>query len=148
MDSFPVTDLVAYFAGEWQLEREIRTADGVPAGEVTGTATFTETDGVLVYLEEGELRWGGYTGPVTRTLHYRPAGPGRAAVHFDHGGFFHDVDLRTGGWTAEHPCRADVYRGEYHVVDAGHWRQEWAVRGPAKDHLIVTTFSRAPASAG
>jgi hypothetical protein len=139
---WPVPDLAAYFGGEWRLDREIRTADGDPAGEVTGTATFTEADGVLVYHEEGELRLGGYTGPVTRALHYRPAGAGRASVHFDHGGFFHDLDLRDGHWTADHPCRADFYRGEYRVADAAHWRQRWAVRGPAKDHVIVTRFSR------
>ena len=141
---FPIADLTGYFAGEWRLDREILTADGEPAGEVAGTATFTEADGALVYFEEGQLRLGGYTGPVSRTLHYRPVGPGRAAVHFDHGGFFHDVDLREGRWSAEHPCRADFYRGEYRVLDAGRWRQEWAVRGPAKDHLIVSRFSRVP----
>lgn len=48
---FPVTDLAAHFGGEWRLDREIRTADGEPAGEVTGTATFTEESGVLVYRE-------------------------------------------------------------------------------------------------
>jgi hypothetical protein len=142
VEYLPVPDLAAYFGGAWRLDREIRTADGAPAGEVAGTATFTEVDGVLVYHEEGELRLGGHTGPVTRTLHYRPVGPGRASVHFDHGGFFHDLDLREGRWTADHPCRADRYRGEFRVTGAAHWRQEWTVRGPAKDHVIVTRFSR------
>jgi hypothetical protein len=72
-----------------------------------------------------------------------PAGGGRAAVHFDHGGFFHDLDLSTGAWATDHPCRDDVYRGEYVVLDAGRWRQEWVVTGPAKDHVITTRFTRA-----
>ena len=138
----PVADLPAHFAGKWLLEREITTADGAPAGEVTGFATFTEDSGVLIYHESGQLRLPAYTGPVTRTLHYRPTGPGRADVHFDHGGFFHEVDLREGRWDTTHPCRDDLYRGSYRVLDADRWRQEWAVRGPAKDHLIVTRFHR------
>lgn len=143
MDCYPVLDLAAHFAGEWRLDREILTAAGEPVGEVTGTATFTEEGGVLVYREVGEMRLGAYTGPVTRTLHYRLAEPGRADVHFDHGGFFHELDLRAGCWETDHPCRADLYHGSYRVLDARRWRQEWAVRGPAKDHLIVTRFSRA-----
>lgn len=141
---FPVADLAAFFDGEWRFDREIRTADGDPAGEVTGVATFTEEDGVLVYREAGELRLATYTGPVTRELHYRPTGPGRADVHFDHGGFFHGLDLRAGHWETDHPCRDDLYHGSYRVVGERRWRQEWAVRGPAKDHLIVTRFSRPP----
>lgn len=72
-----------------------------------------------------------------------PPPPGRADVHFDHGGFFHELDLRAGHWATDHPCRDDLYRGSYEVLDARRWRQEWAVRGPAKDHLIVTRFTRA-----
>ena len=66
MQYWPVPDLAAYFGGVWRLDREIRTADGDPAGEVTGTAAFTQVEGVLVYHEEGELRLGGHVGPVTR----------------------------------------------------------------------------------
>ncbi|WP_290054256.1 DUF6314 family protein [Amycolatopsis solani] len=142
MEYWPVPDLAAHFAGAWRLDREILTAGGEVAGEVTGTATFTEEDGDLVYREAGEMRLGTYTGPVTRTLRYRPTAPGRADVHFDHGGFFHELDLRAGHWATDHPSRADLYRGSYQVLDARRWRQEWAVRGPAKDHLIVTRFTR------
>lgn len=139
---FAITDLAAYFAGAWRLSRDIVAADGQPMGEVTGTATFTWEDAVLVYAETGELRLNGYTGPVSRTLLYHPDGA-RAAVHFDHGGFFHDLDLATGRWRTDHPCRDDLYRGEYRVLDPDHWRQEWVVAGPAKDHVITTRFTRA-----
>ncbi|MFE0024874.1 DUF6314 family protein [Amycolatopsis sp. NPDC059021] len=140
--SLPVPDLAAYLTGTWRLTRDIVTTGGADAGAVTGTATFTPAEDVLIYDEEGELRLGGFVGPVTRTLHYRLARPERADVHFDHGGFFHDLDLSTGRWSTEHPCRADRYHGEFHILDDGHWRQEWTVTGPAKDHVIVSRFAR------
>ncbi|WP_442785151.1 DUF6314 family protein [Amycolatopsis sp. H20-H5] len=144
MELFPVPDLVAYLTGNWRLEREILDASGATTGTVAGSATFVMEDSVLVYREAGTLEMGGYQGPVTRELHYRPDGPGRASVHFDHGGFFHDVDLREGRWDSTHPCRDDVYRGGYRVLAADRWRQEWAVTGPAKDHVLLTWFSRRP----
>ncbi|GAA3566292.1 DUF6314 family protein [Amycolatopsis ultiminotia] len=140
--AFPITDLAGYFAGGWRLEREIAGVDGAAMGRAGGRAVFTLEDGVLVYREDGQMRLGTHTGPFTRTLHYRIAGDGLAAVHFDHGGFFHDLDLTTGEWVAGHPCRDDFYRGSYRVLDRGNWRQEWVVRGPAKDHVITSRFTR------
>ncbi|MGW7536202.1 DUF6314 family protein [Amycolatopsis sp. NPDC054798] len=141
--AFPINDLTGYFSGEWQLVREIVDVDGAAMGEASGRATFTSDDGVLVYHESGELQLGAHRGPFVRTLHYRPSGGPRAAVHFDHGGFFHDLDLATGEWTAEHPCAADWYRGAYRVLDDRRWEQEWVVTGPAKDHVITSRFTRA-----
>ncbi|MFC4082121.1 DUF6314 family protein [Amycolatopsis samaneae] len=143
MDTYlPVPDLAAYFTGTWRLTRDIVTTGGGDAGAVTGTATFTPAEDVLVYVEEGELRLGGYVGPMSRTLHYRLTGLDRAEVHFDHGGFFHDLDLGAGRWSTDHPCRADRYHGEFRVLDDARWQQEWTVTGPAKDHVILTRFVR------
>jgi len=140
--AFPIIDLNGYFSGEWQLAREITAVDGEPIGSATGNATFALEDDVLVYRESGELRLGMHRGPFVRTLHYRLSGGPRAAVHFDHGGFFHDVDLSSGEWTADHPCSADWYRGRYRVEGAERWEQEWVVTGPAKDHVIRSRFTR------
>ncbi|WP_020660594.1 DUF6314 family protein [Amycolatopsis benzoatilytica] len=141
--AFPITDLNGYFSGDWRLARDIAGVDGEALGSAAGCVTFTLEDDVLVYHESGELRLGAHRGPFVRTLHYRPAGGARAAVHFDHGGFFHDVDLTTGEWTADHPCSADWYRGTYLLVDERRWEQEWVVTGPAKDHVITSRFTRA-----
>ena len=140
--AFPIIDLNGYFSGEWRLVREIADADGEAIGTATGRAAFALDADVLIYHESGELQLGAHRGPFVRTLHYRSAGGARAAVHFDHGGFFHDVDLATGEWAADHPCSADWYRGAYRLLDARRWEQEWAVTGPAKDHVITTRFTR------
>ncbi|MBB4682841.1 DUF6314 family protein [Amycolatopsis jiangsuensis] len=146
--AFPLSDLAGYFAGTWRLARDIAGVDGTGLGRASGQATFTLEDEVLVYHEAGQLDLGTHTGPFSRTLHYRITGAGLAAVHFDHGGFFHDLDLTTGEWVAGHPCRADFYRGGYLVLDRRSWRQEWTVRGPAKDHVITSHFTREDAAPG
>lgn len=57
---------------------------------------------------------------------------------------FHDLDLTTGHHVAEHPCAADLYRGEFTVHDEDHWRTVWRVGGPAKDLVLTTDYTREP----
>ncbi|RJQ79318.1 hypothetical protein D5S19_26545 [Amycolatopsis panacis] len=140
--AFPITDLAGYFSGAWLLDRGIAGVGGEELGQAEGRATFALEGAVLVYHEVGQLRLGAHNGPFSRTLRYRITGCGRAAVYFDHGGFFHEIDLTTGEWVAGHPCQADFYRGSYHLHDRRGWRQEWTVRGPAKDHVITSRFTR------
>ncbi|SFB56027.1 hypothetical protein SAMN05216266_11988 [Amycolatopsis marina] len=138
----PVRELAGFLAGNWLVEREIATAADIRIGTFHGTVVVEAVDGELVYREEGVLDLGTHRGPATRVLRYRPTGAARADVHFEHGGYFHDVDLCTGRWQVEHPCRADHYLGEYRVFGSTHWQQRWQVTGPAKDHTIVTDFRR------
>lgn len=144
--AYPVVDFLAYFAGQWHAERDIHGGVGEPDGKFVGTATFTpETDGdgvVLRYFEQGRLRLGEHEGPAHRQLRYHITGHGQADVYFSHGGFFHDVDLRDGQWRSSHPCRDDLYRGEYTVLTADQWELTWQVAGPTKNHTMTTLFDR------
>jgi hypothetical protein len=144
MGLHPVTDLEGYFGGRWVLDREIFDDSGARIGSFAGSATFTTEDVGLVYHEEGILELGRHRAPAHRTLHYRITGPGQAAVHFDYGDFFHELDLREGCWRTSHPCRDDLYRGEYRVLEPDRWQQEWTVAGPTKNHTLITRFVRAP----
>lgn len=137
-----VTDIEAYFVGRWRVDRVIFDASGARIGAFTGSLTFAVDDGVLVYHEDGVLDFGSHRGPATRTLHYAVTGPGQADVHFGYGDFFHEVDLREGSWSTRHPCRDDLYQGEYRIIDADHWQQEWVVAGPTKNHTMSTDFRR------
>ena len=65
-------------------------------------------------------------------------------MRFADGRFFHGLDLRSGRHIADHPCSADLYRGDFTVRDADHWRVVWRVRGPAKDLELVTEYARTP----
>lgn len=140
--AYPVTDLAAYFTGRWGLHREITEESGGELGTFVGSAEFRPEDSVLVYHEQGVLRLGEHRGRAYRTLRYQLGESGRARVYFDYGDFFHDLDLRDGHWSARHPCRDDLYEGEFEVCGPHRWRQRWLVAGPRKNHVLSTVFDR------
>ncbi len=140
---FAVTDVAAYFGGRWELHREITDDAGARLGEFSGRAEFTaRPDDLLIYREDGVLELGAHRGPAQRTLHYQVVGPGQAQVWFDYGDFFHELDLRTGHWRTSHPCRQDLYSGEFGIEGPDRWWQCWRVSGPAKAHTLSTRFRR------
>ncbi|MFE4667618.1 DUF6314 family protein [Streptomyces sp. NPDC056716] len=141
-----VPNPLAYLAGRWRVERTVRDLGGGDEGRFTGTTVFEAlAGGGLLHRESGTFVWQGVARPAERTLRFLPgAMPGTADVRFADGRPFHDLDLRTGRHTAGHPCSADLYRGEFTVTDADHWRTLWRVGGPAKDLLLVTGYAREP----
>ncbi|MFG2308217.1 DUF6314 family protein [Streptomyces sp. NPDC048566] len=114
--------------------------DGGPDGPGAGPP---RTGAGLLHHESGTFVWQGVARPAERTLRFLPGGaPGAALVRFSDGRPFHDLDLATGRYVADHPCSADLYRGEFTVRDADHWRTVWRVRGPAKDLVLTTDYTR------
>jgi hypothetical protein len=150
MDEFwPVADALAYLAGTWRIERSVRDLAGGDEGRFTGTAVLRplpeeEGEGGLRYEESGTFVWRGTARAAGRVLRFLPGpAPGTADVRFADGRPFHDLDLTTGRHVADHPCAADLYRGEFTVRDADRWRTVWRVAGPAKDLLLTTDYTRA-----
>ncbi|MFJ9040653.1 DUF6314 family protein [Streptomyces sp. NPDC102406] len=142
---WPVPDVSAYLAGSWRVERTVRDLADDLTGTFTGTTRFTAADGAgLLHVESGTFEWRQVARPAERTLRYLPGeAPGTAVVHFADGRFFHGLDLRTGHHVADHPCAADLYRGEFEVRGPDRWRTVWRVRGPAKDLVLTTDYRRA-----
>ncbi|MFD0313825.1 DUF6314 family protein [Streptomyces flavalbus] len=145
---WPVPDALAFLAGRWRVERSVRDLASGDEGRFTGTTDFGQLDGGgLLHQESGSFRWRGVSRPAERTLRFLPGPtPGTVEVRFADGRFFHDLDLTTGRHTADHPCAADLYRGEFSVRDRDHWRTVWRVRGPAKDLVLSTDYTREPLS--
>ncbi|MEV1022483.1 DUF6314 family protein [Streptomyces sp. NPDC050264] len=141
---WPVSDVLAFLAGSWHVERTVRDLADDVTGRFTGTTEFTAADGGgLLHVESGVFEWRGVARPAERTLRYLPDGtPGTAVVRFSDGRFFHGLDLRGGHHIADHPCSADLYRGEFEVYDADSWRTVWRVKGPAKDLVLTTDYRR------
>ncbi|MET9969261.1 DUF6314 family protein [Streptomyces sp. NPDC006356] len=141
---WPVPDVLTYLAGGWRVERSVRDLASGEEGEFSGTTVFGPLeDGGLLHHESGTFLWRGVPRPAERTLRFLPGGsPGTADVHFADGRFFHDLDLTTGRHLTDHPCSADLYRGEFTVRDENHWRTVWRVRGPAKDLVLTTDYAR------
>lgn len=149
MDEFwPVPDVLRYLAGSWRVTRSVRDLASGDAGRFEGTTVFSPLDdegdpGGLLHQELGTFVWQGVARPAERTLRFLP-GPthGTADVRFADGRPFHDLDLTSGRHVTDHPCAADLYRGEFTVRDADHWRSVWRVGGPAKDLVLTTDYAR------
>ncbi|GAB7107173.1 DUF6314 family protein [Streptomyces phaeofaciens JCM 4814] len=141
---WPVPDTLAHLAGSWRVERVVRDLAGDGEGYFRGTTVFRPlAGGGLLHEESGTFTWQGVPRPAERTLRFLPGPvPGTADVRFADGRPFHTLDLTTGRHTADHPCSADLYRGEFTVRDADHWRSVWQVGGPAKDLLLATDYAR------
>ncbi|MEW2297585.1 DUF6314 family protein [Streptomyces sp. NPDC006743] len=143
---WPVPDALAYLAGRWRAERSVRDLASGDEGVFTGVTDFAPLDGGgLLHHESGTFLWRGVARPAERTLRFLPgASPGAADVRFTDGRPFHGLDLTSGRHIADHPCSADLYRGEFTVRDADHWRTVWRVGGPAKDLVLTTDYTRCP----
>ncbi|MGX1268857.1 DUF6314 family protein [Streptomyces phaeoluteigriseus] len=141
---WPVPDTLAYLAGAWRVERSVRDLTNGAEGRFEGATVFGPLDGGgLLHEESGTFVWQSVPRPASRTLRFLPGPiPGTADVTFADGRPFHDLDLASGRHVTDHPCVADLYRGEFTVRDADHWRTLWRVRGPAKDLLLTTDYVR------
>lgn len=141
---WPVTDVLAHLTGCWRVERTVEDLVSGFDGRFEGTTSFSPLPGGgLLHEESGSFTWQGVTRPAERTLRFLPgASPGTADVLFADGRPFHDLDLSSGRHVAGHPCAADLYRGEFTVRDADHWRTVWRVGGPAKDLVLTTDYTR------
>ncbi|MGC9499774.1 DUF6314 family protein [Streptomyces sp. WG7] len=141
---WPVPDVLAFLAGRWRTERSVRDLASGAEGRFVGTTAFDAmAGGGLLSRESGAFTWQGVTRPAERTLRYEPgAAPGTADVRFADGRPFHGLDLTSGRHVADHPCAADLYRGEFTVRDEDRWRTVWRVGGPAKDLLLTTDHLR------
>ncbi|MEU8586217.1 DUF6314 family protein [Streptomyces sp. NPDC048664] len=147
---WPVEDVLAHLAGRWGVERVVRDLGSGAQGRFSGTTVFSAAaDGAgLVHHESGTFVWQGVARPAERTLRFLP-GPraGTCEVRFADGRPFHDLDLTDGRHVARHPCAADLYRGEFTVLDEDRWRTVWRVGGPAKDLVLATDYTREPGPA-
>jgi hypothetical protein len=141
---WPVRDVLAHLAGRWRVERTVRDLTSGHEGRFEGATVFSPIEGGgLLHEEHGTFTWQGVARPAERTLRFLPgSSPAAADVRFADGRPFHDLDLATGHHVADHPCAADLYRGEFSVRDADHWRTVWRVGGPAKDLVLTTDYAR------
>jgi len=140
---WPVTDLRAFLTGRWIVKRSLLDLRHSIDGALRGEANFLPGGESLLYHEHGALDFGDHRGFAEQ--HYRydfDDGVERACVRFRDGRPFHDLDLRQGQSTASHHCGADLYEGQFTVLDATRWRSVWTIKGPRKEQAIRTFFSR------
>jgi Family of unknown function (DUF6314) len=132
-----------FLHGRWHADRQISDRRSGTAGTFRGEAVFSRSDsGGLTYLEEGELSFGGHTGPARRSLLYVPGQGGGAEVLFADRRPFYRLDLHSGSWAAEHLCGEDRYIVTVSVLSADAFTERWQAGGPGKDYEMTTTLAR------
>jgi Family of unknown function (DUF6314) len=133
---------VDFLYGDWNVVRHISDHLTGAVGVFRGQASFSRDGLALTYCEHGELQFGGHCGPASRSLLYRELADGSADVRFADGREFYRLDLRSGTWSAEHPCRADRYRVTVRRLSPDSFAEIWRVTGPAKDYELAATYTR------
>jgi len=140
-------DVFDRLAGAWRLDREIPGS-----AWMRGSATFRRlSDGRLEYAEQGRVRLpDGSVFDGSRRYGFERA-DGGFAVYFAPGPprLFHRIEIVDDGaelvGTASHLCAADTYHSRYAFRPDGSFLVEHVVRGPRKDYVSRTVFTRAVA---
>lgn len=139
--------------GTWDLVREVDDRLAGERRDVRGTATLApEAPDRVRWREEGTMRWGGRSVPVSRTL-YVVLVDDHWWVQFADGRPFHPWAV---GEQVHHPCAPDTYVGVISVLGVhldgdpvDRWSVEWRATGPEKDYVMRTVHSgRRPAGHG
>lgn len=131
------------FIGRWRVERRVedRLAGGIL--EFAGEAVFAPDAGGLLYSEQGELCLAdGQRVQAGQAYRWREEG-GLIAVDFEDGRAFHSFDPAARQIQAQHWCDPDDYAVRYDLSDWPDWQTRWRVRGPRKDYVMTSRYSRA-----
>lgn len=124
------------FAGRWKIERDIIPASG-PVARFLGFAEWRAEDGLMHYIEKGNLEIAGQT-PMMAERRYR--WDADFNIYFDDGRFFHQVPAL--GGDAAHWCDPDQYDATYDFTHWPQWSCTWRVRGPRKDYTLHSQYSK------
>ncbi|HET8726769.1 MAG TPA: DUF6314 family protein [Alphaproteobacteria bacterium] len=142
--AYGVDDLRAFLEGGWTIMRTIRDRRAGVEGRFVGVARFLPTADGLDCRESGRLVIGAHDGPAEQLHRYRFPAQGRAEIRFRDDRPFHALDLTTGAARAAHACPPDRYRARFRVIAPDIWCAVWQVRGPRKDLIIASRFTRNP----
>jgi len=131
------------FEGRWRLEREIDDAKAGQTARFSGEAVFRADDGGLILDEDGELTLAGQP-PMRASRRYLWRAQGEDIAVFFHDGWpFHLIGPGARP-EAGHDCPPDVYQVRYDFRRWPEWRAEWRVRGPRKDYVMRSFYTRGP----
>jgi len=133
---------IADFEGRWRIARRIEDQWMSTTGLFEGVARFTADGQGLSYREVGELRLP-QEAPMaaSRNFLWREDGDGIAVFYAD-GAPFHRIAGDAPVVQAWHACGQDDYEVSYNFTRWPDWRAIWRVRGPRKDYVSITDYTR------
>ena len=130
------------FEGDWQITRRIEDHLTGRIGHLQGRAVFTPDTAGLAYQETGLLEFPGQPA-LNATQRYLWRQDGEAlAVFFADGRDFHRFNPNQSQPQASHDCPPDWYNVSYSFAGWPGWSATWSVRGPRKDYISVTDYTR------
>ena len=133
---------LADFEGRWRIARRIEDNWMGTTGLFEGVARFTVDGQGLAYHEVGELKLP-QEAPLaaSRRFLWRVDGDGIEVLYED-GAPFHRIAGGHRVVQAWHACGQDDYEVSYNFTRWPGWRAIWKVRGPRKDSLSISDYSR------
>jgi Family of unknown function (DUF6314) len=145
-----IEDTLGFLLGRWELSRSYTDHRSGTDGTFRGQAVLTVTRsgdaaGGLArarYEETGELCFGSYRAPASRSLEYRQQADGTVMLYRPGAQPYIELDLASGVARASHPCGADHYETSVVVQSRDVVEEHWRVRGPDKDYTAVTVMRR------
>ncbi|MEL6646423.1 MAG: DUF6314 family protein [Pseudomonadota bacterium] len=129
------------FAGEWTIQRVIEDHLG-DAGQFQGQARLAPDGEGLVYREEGLLTLANSTVMQAERTYLWRQEKERIAVFFADGRAFHSFCLQATCAADRHHCDPDVYDVVYRFDAWPSWSSIWTVKGPRKDYVMQSDYSR------
>ena len=133
---------LADFEGRWRIARRIEDHWMGTTGLFEGVARFTADGQGLAYHEVGELKLP-QEPPMaaSRRFLWRVDGDGIEVLYAD-GTPFHRIAGGQAVVQAWHACGQDDYEVSYNFTHWPEWRMIWRVRGPRKDYVSISDFTR------
>ncbi len=130
------------FEGRWRIDRRIEDMRAGRTGWFEGQARLTADGQGLAYRELGELRLGGARPlAASRRFLWRAEADGIAVLYED-GTPFHRIAGGAPVVQAFHACGPDDYEVSYNFTRWPAWRVIWRVRGPRKEYVSVSDYTR------
>ncbi len=137
---------IALLLGSWQIERTIVDYRAGERGSFVGSGTFAlvdDTAGTRAHYDEsGRFSFGDYVGRSSRELDFVASRDHGVVVNLRDGHVFVELNLTAGISRDEHVCRADRYEITMTAKSPDLLEEQWRVRGPQKDYVAVTTYTR------
>ncbi|KJZ20353.1 DUF6314 family protein [Loktanella sp. S4079] len=131
------------FKGHWRLSRVITDRLSNQTGRLSGTAEFQDVGaGRLLYIEEGELRFGNAPPMAAKRQYLWLFHAGGVDVQFEDETAFHSFTPAGRPRGTDHPCGADIYQVQYDFSVWPEWQASWQVSGPRKDYTSVSQYRR------
>lgn len=128
--------------GLWKINRTIIHNNPYSHVEISGTASFSLHNDVLLYHEKANLKnltqYETYGYRRYRYIYDQNAQ--KLFKYFDDGKLFYELHFENGSASGHHLCNDDTYSAKYQFLSDKNFSLSYEVQGPKKDYRILTEY--------